>query len=78
MKKLEEEAEDFSTSFPISPNSICGEAYRTGINDGYIFGANSKYVKRKIIEAKIELLTSLGYDNDNEYIIEFNEELNTL
>jgi hypothetical protein len=36
---LEEAAENYSNGFPISPNAMYGNAYRQGLEDGFIPGA---------------------------------------
>ena len=81
MKDLEKEAEryikrkEYFGSY--NGNSLSPEdRYDMNI---FIAGANSKYVKRKIIQAKIDVLEELGYrEEDSEHLVELIQELSSL
>ncbi len=52
--EIEQKAESFSVGFPITSKSECGEAYRLGLNDGYIEGYKAKtaeFTREDMIDA---------------------------
>jgi len=52
---LEEAAESYSNGFPISPNAMCGNAYRQGLEDGFIPGAKWQQEQDKKLYSEEEV-----------------------
>ena len=62
---LEEAAENYSNGFPISPNAMYGNAYRQGLEDGFIPGAKwqqeRSYSEEEVRKAIQETITLMRY-----------------
>lgn len=54
---IEQEAEEYANSYPISSTAEGGEAYRTGLRDGYLVKGHIS--EKEILQAQIDVLDSL-------------------
>lgn len=62
---IEEEAREYANSFPISPNTECGESYRLGLKDGYL--TKAYFTKKEVLQAQIDVFNDLLNKSENPY-----------